>query len=168
MINETSIVEVADYFGVTKEWSFNTVYKDDDNAHDILEDILKHTRGSLIYSAGAYYLKYADTNYNPVELDLLYEDDDKTDAERGDYALFDDDSIEIVSPSRFDRANRGIVAWIDASRKDTKDELRLFNEAEYLRDGDYRDHKIELLGCTDKDMAIQLGNYYLERAILFV
>jgi hypothetical protein len=176
MINETSFAEVATYFGVTKGWGFCRVYSTDRSSYDTVMDMLKHTRGSLVYSTGAYYLKYKDTNYEVSKMDLVYNDDDKADADRGTYALFDDDSIEINSPSRFNKSNRGVIAWIDKERKYVRDELRVFSESEYLREGDYRDAKMELLGCGDgtlagevtraKDMALQLGTYYLERSIL--
>lgn len=77
-----------------------------------------------------------------------------------------DGSESISQPSRFTSVNRAVIKWVDASRDYTEDELNIVSEEDYDRAGDYRDLNIELRGCTDKTMALQLGTYYLEREIL--
>ena len=135
----------------TKGWTLNLAISSDEQAWDVVNNILIHFRGTLIWYDGKFYLRYADLNYESSEMTI------------SDMHLVQDESgraqVSIAEPTRFQRPDFMKVTFIDPEKGYVDDSIPIGDSAGVGRD-------LALTGCTDRDQAAQLGVYYLERAQL--
>ena len=149
-LDTTSWTEAADYCD-TKGFTLNLIINQDVAAIDIIDSILAHFRGELVWFDGMYYLRYADLN---DESSLMTITDEYIARDESGRAI-----INISEPSRFEKPSGIIVKYIDTEMDYAINDLPLGDET-----GDMK--SLELLGCTDREMAANLGIYTLERSRL--
>ncbi len=143
----TSWTAAANYID-SKGWAFNMVFTENDTSLDIIETILTHIRCQLLEYNGYFYLKYLDMNLESsvmtlTEDDIMRDDDGKS-------------TITVSEPTRFNKPDGAKIQYIDASKGYNPDMI-------YIGDVNGQIRQIDLLGCTDRDTAMELGFFYLER-----
>ncbi len=147
MIDLPSWISGANYCDL-KGWKLNMVIADRSKSFDILEDILRHFRGEIIWSGGKYALRYADLNYESVALVI------------GDQHILQNSSGKAVltpaQPSRYGKADGLLVKFVDAAKGYSVDDLPIGNELGVV-------NEYSLLGATDKGHVLEIGSYALER-----
>lgn len=149
-IHYPSWIAAANYCD-EKGFTFNNIISKNQNVGTILDDMRAHFRGRMNWWNGKYYLRYADLNYESVAMNLT---DDHL-AQKGDGGL----SINLSEPTVFNLPDGVRVKWRDPDNLYVEDDLPIGDEVGVIKE-------IELLGCTDREMAGILGTYYLERALL--
>ena len=149
-IDVTSWTSAANYCD-TKGWEFNGAFTDIQPAQDIVDAICSHFRGHLVWYDGIIYLRYADTNYESSSMTL--EDKHIVQNPSGDA------QISISQPSRFKRPDAMRVTYIDPDKDYVSDSVMIGDSNGQVQD-------LKLIGCTSRQMACDLGVYYLERAQL--
>ena len=149
-IDTTTWTSAANYCD-TKGWEFNGAFSTDDTAQKITDSILAHFRGTLVWYDGKIYLKYSDLNYESSVMTIT------------DSHIVQDNSgramVSISQPSRFERPNSIRVTYTDPTNNYTNNKVLIGDETGLVKD-------LVLEGCTDRQMASDLGTYYLERALL--
>ena len=143
----TSWTAAANYCD-TKNFTLNYVVESNRKCGDIINDILMHFRGQLVWYDGKFYCRYADTNYESVVYTITDRD-----------ILVSEDGIAQVSmaqPGRFSKPKMIEIEFYDAEKDYTKDVIS-------IGDDDQNPEKLTLSGCTDRTMAGILGTYQLER-----
>jgi len=146
-IDTTSWTSAANYCD-TKGWTYNRYLRQDTAAIDVVNDMKRHFRGTLVWWDGKFYLRYADLNYESSSMTLE------------DKHIVRDDSgkamIEVIAPSRFDTHDGFRVSFIDAEKQYTEDSIQIGESSGNIGD-------ISFPGCTDREMACNLATYYLEK-----
>jgi hypothetical protein len=146
-IDTDSWEEVANYIDA-KGWEFHYAVTADMTAQDVIDTILTHFRGEMVWWDGKYYLRYADLNEEAIAMTI----DDEQIAQ-------DDDGRALVSisqPSTFGTADGYRVKFIDPDKNYTEDSLIVGDALGTIKD-------FQLHGCRDRETAGILGTYYLER-----
>lgn len=148
-IDTPSWIEVINYCD-TQGFRFNGIITDG-RALDVVQQILDHFRGALIYRMGKFELKFKDMNQEtPVasitEADMV------------------EDSFSIELPSRTEIPNRCKVNFINPETNYKVDSVEILAPDAPVGE-EPRVLEIELYGC-DRGQALSLGQYYLERARL--
>lgn len=147
MIDLPSWISAANYCDL-KGWKLNMVIADKTKSFDILEDILRHFRGEIIWSGGKYALRYADLNYESVA--MVIDDQHILQNSNGKAAL------TLAQPSRYGKADGLLVKFVDAAKGYSVDDLPIGNEQGVV-------NEYSLLGATDKGHVLEIGSYALER-----
>lgn len=147
LLDLPSWISAANYCD-TKGWHLNMVIADRAKSFDILEDILRHFRGEIIWSGGKYAMRYADLNYETVA--KIITDDHIVQNSDGKAA------ITISQPSRFGKASGLVVKFVDADKGYTVDDLPIGDSLGVV-------NELSLLGSTDKSHVGEIANYNLER-----
>jgi len=146
-IDETSWTASANYCD-TKNWSLNIVFNGAIPALDILETILAHFRGQLVWWDDKFYLRYADLNYESSIMTIT------------DEHIAQDESgvaqIQIGEPSRVNKPDGLRVVWVDPEKDYETDSL-------LLGESDGNIQELQLFGCTNRNQASHIGVYELER-----
>jgi len=146
-IDLPSWISAANYFD-SKGWSFNMVVYKSEAALDIIKAILSHFRGALIWFNGKFYLRYADLNEESSRMTL--EDKHIVQNDNGLAA------ISVLQPSKFNKPDAIRVKYYNEY---VLDDIMIGDDSGTVR-------QVDLLGCTDREMAANLGYYSLERARL--
>lgn len=146
-IDTTTWTSAANYAD-TKGWGFNGAFSGNDTAQKIIDSLLTHFRGTLVWYDGTMYLKYSDLNYESSSMTIT----DKHIAQDGSGKAM----ISISQPSRFKRPNSIRVTYTDPTNNYTNNSIMIGDEVGLIKN-------MVLEGCTDRQMASDLGVYYLER-----
>ena len=146
-IDLTTWTAAANYCD-TKGWTLNYAISNDKSSQDVIDTILLHFRGCLVWYDGKYYLKYADLNFEASVMTI--QDRHILQSSLGE------SSISISQPSRHKRPDAIRVAYVDPDKDYVTD---------YVLVGDSSGVVIELKlpGCKDRQMASDLGVYNLEK-----
>jgi len=147
LIDKTSWIAAANYCD-TKDWHLNIVFNGENPAINIIDTILSHFRGEIVWWDDIIYIRYADLNYESSVMSI----EDK-------HIVQDDDGIaqiQIGEPSRANKPDGLRVVWVDP-KKDYETDSLLLGES----DGNIQE--IQLFGCTNRDHASHIGVYELER-----
>lgn len=146
-IHEASWIIAAEYCDL-KGWTYNRAIGIKEKSGDIVDDMLKHFRGSFDWYDGFLRLNFADLNYQVSLFDL----DDSLLHQTEDGKL----DISVTQPGIFSRP--------DAIRVDYTDPDAGYVENEIIIGDQYGNiNNFSLAGCADRDMASQLAMYELER-----
>ena len=135
----------------TQSWTYNGVIYGTQNASNIINRILSHFRGTLVWYDGKFYLRYADL---PLESSAMTIEDKHIAQDSSGKAL-----ISINQPSRLRRPDGARVAYTDPDKNYVTDYITIGNETGVIKE-------IGFLGCTNRQQASDLGVYNLERAQL--
>ena len=149
-LDVTSWSDAADYCD-TKGFTLNLVVTKDSAAIDTVTLILSHFRGELVWFDGTYYLRYSDLNEESSVMSIS----DEHIARDSDGTA----SISISEPSRFKKPDGIVVKYVDPELDYTVNDLPIGDESGIMA-------SLELLGCTDREIAANLGVYALERTRL--
>ncbi len=146
-IDTTTWTSAANYCD-TKGWEFNGAFCANDTAQKITDSLLAHFRGKFVWYDGKIYLKYSDLNYESSVMTI------------SDGHIVQDNSgramVSIAQPSRFKRPNSIRVTYTDATNNYMNNKVLIGDETGLIKD-------LVLEGCTDRQIASDLGTYYLER-----
>jgi len=146
-IDETSWTTAANYFD-SKGWLFNYVVQGSKNSWSIVQDMMKHFRGSISWFDGKYYLLIADINEESSVMTI----EDKHIVQDGEGRA----QIRLVQPNRFDKP-KGLRATFNNKDKDyTSDDVLVGEEGGVVEN-------ISIMGYTDKETVGNLATYQLER-----
>ena len=149
-IDYPSWIAAANYCD-EKEFTYNNVIAKNQGVGLILDEMRAHFRGRLNWFDGKYSLRYADLNYEAVAMNLT----DEHLFEAGDGSL----AVSIAEPSIFTLPDGITVKWRDPDNGFVEDDLPIGDEVGVIK-------TVNLLGCTNREMAGKLGVYHLERALL--
>ncbi len=149
IIDKASFVETAQYVA-DKGWELNLAVRPNINsgAWSIVQDMLKHFRGTLNWWDGKYYLRYADL----YEESSVFTIEDKHIQQSGDGKA----EITLTQPSRFNKANGVRITFYDETKDYIEDYITIGEETGVIED-------IVFNGITNKKYAADIGTYYLER-----
>ena len=150
----TASVDDAANFCDTKGWTLGLVLRDDSAAIDNLKQIIDTYRGDVIYSETQFKLLYRDWDSESVVMNLGESDI----VEAGGVS-----SLKISQPSVFDTPNAVRVKFCNTDNKFIVDDYVVSDSTSITADGDFREETVQLLGITDYEHAMQMGNYHLER-----
>jgi len=147
VIDITSWTTAANYCDL-KGWGLNLVLAEDEAAIDVIQRMLAHFRGTLVWYDGKYYLRYADTAYESSvmtirDYNILQGSDGKA-------------AISIGQPSRFDKPDGLRVKYTDPDKDYVLDDLVVGDNSGVIKE-------IKLIGCDDRQQAADLAVYRLER-----
>lgn len=146
-IDTTSWTEVANYID-TKGWEFHFVVTEDMNAQDVIDTILMHFRGQMVWWGGKFYLRYSDLNEEAISKTI---DDENIAQDDNGKAL-----IRITQPSTHGSADGLRVRYVDPEKSYAEDSLVVGDTLGAIKD-------LRLYGCHDRETAGILGTYYLEK-----
>jgi len=150
LIELDSWISAANYCDV-KGWRLNMLIADRSNSYDILENILRHFRGQIVWSSGKYQLRYADLNYESVAMVL------------GNEHIFTNSdgraALSISQPSRFGKADGMLVKFVDADKGYSLDDLPVGDQGGVIND-------LILSGSTSRSHVAEIATYLMERANL--
>jgi hypothetical protein len=146
-IDTSSWEDAADYCD-TQGWEIHFALSENQPAADIRDLILMHFRGAMVWYDGKYYLRYADLNAESsvrtlTDADVLHEESGKS-------------TLSISESSQFSVPDAVRVRWIDPEKGYAEDDFIIGDETGVVK-------QLDLLGCTDREQAGQLGTYNLER-----
>ena len=137
-----------------KGWLCDLRLDSDDTASDMLEAILITFRGSLLFSADKYKIKFSDMDYESPVLtitdDLVVEVNGET-------------SLTITQPSIFDTPNAVRLKWTNPENKYVTDEYQLADLDAQASDGYVREESYDVVGMTSNANVMKMANYLLER-----
>jgi hypothetical protein len=146
-IDTTSWTEAANYID-TKGWEFHFVVTEDMNAQDVIDTILMHFRGQMVWWGGKFYLRYSDLNEEAISMTI---DDENIAQDDNGKAL-----IRITQPSTYGSADGLRVRYVDPNKSYAEDSLIVGDTLGTIKD-------LRLYGCHDRETAGILGTYYLEK-----
>lgn len=146
-LDTTTWTAAANYCDI-KGWTLNYAVNKNQLAHDVIDAVLLHFRGKLVWYDGKYYLRYSDLNYESSAMTL--EDEHIVQSPSGESSMF------ITQPSRFKRPDAIRVAYIDPDKEYVTDYVTVGDTTGVVRE-------LRLSGCTDRQQASDLGVYELER-----
>jgi len=149
-LDTTTWTSAANYCD-TKSWGLNLAVSRNQGAQEVLDTILSHFRGSIVYWSGKFYLYYADLNDESSVMTI--EDENIMIDSRGKAAA------TISQPSGFRRPDGLRVTFLDPDQNYISDQIPIGDDTGVLND-------FKILGATSRDQAMQLGVYNLERAQL--
>ena len=133
----------------TKGWTLNLVLSTRSNADTIINSICSHFRGQMVWYNNMLYLKYSDLNYESSVMDI---DDEHIVVEEGSGKAL----ISMSSPSLFGTPDAVRVSFIDPDKDYSVDNVVVGEVTGVVTD-------FSLPGCTNKQQALDLGVYQLER-----
>ena len=145
---DTTTWESAANYCDTKGWALNYAISKDQLAQDVIDTMLLHFRGQLVWYDGKYYLRYSDLNFEASVMTL--EDKHIVQGANGE------SSMSITQPSRFKRADAIRVAYVDPDKDYVTDYVTVGDSSGVVRE-------LRLAGCKDRKHASDLGVYVLER-----
>lgn len=137
----------ATYFD-NKGWESHYIV-DGQTAQRVIDDLLRLFRGTLVWFDGVWFLRYSDMYEETTERVLTDTDIIRTSSGKA--------SVTISKTSEAKKPTGVLVGWVDPDRNYIEDDFIIGNESGYVME-------LPLKGCHNKDMATQLGNYYLEKA----
>lgn len=146
-IDTDSFTEVANYIDA-KGWEFHYAVTADMSGQDMVDTILTHFRGEMVWWDGKYYLRYADLNDESIAMTLT-----------DDHIAQGDDGkamVQVSQPSTFGTSDGYRVRFIDPGKNYTEDSLIVGDALGVITD-------FRLYGCRNRETAGILGTYYLER-----
>ena len=146
-IDTTTWTAAANYCD-TKGWTLNYAISNDQSSQDVIDTILLHFRGCLVWYDGKYYLKYADLNFEASVMTL--QDRHILQSSLGE------SSISISQPSRHKRPDAIRVAYVDPDKDYVTDYVLVGDSSGVVSE-------LKLPGCKDRQMASDLGVYNLEK-----
>ena len=147
-LDTDSFIAAANYCD-TKSWTINMgISKSEDKKKDILDNILTLFRGEVVWYDGRGSLRYRDLN---VESSVMTIEDEHI-VQMSDGR----DNITINQPTSLQRPDGYKVAILDPDKEYTVDHIPV---GESLG----RIDELQLIGCTNRQQAADLGVYYLER-----
>ena len=132
----------------TKGWTLNYAINKSQLAHDVINIILLHFRGKLVWYDGKFYLRYSDLNFESSVMSL--EDKHIAQGASGESSMF------VTQPSRFKRPDAIRVAYIDTDKEYVTDYVTVGDTTGVVKE-------LKLPGCTNRQQASDLGVYELER-----
>jgi hypothetical protein len=135
----------------TESWTFNGVVYGTQSASNVINQILSHFRGTLVWYDGKFYLHVADL---PTESSVMTIQDKHILQDASGRAM-----VSIKQPSRLRRPDGARITYVDPDKNYVTDHITVGSETGVVRD-------IKLLGCTSRQQASDLGIYNLERAQL--
>ncbi|WP_041281517.1 phage tail protein [Desulfocurvibacter africanus] len=156
VIDEASVISAANYCDTLdkdtngKKWMAHFGFKQED-AQDIVDTLLSHFRGNLVWYDGQFHLRYADLEHEAVAMAL---DESMIRVDNEGRA-----QISMSQPSRHKKPDNVEVTWTDPTGNYTTDTLQIG-----LAGGVSQD--IDLSGFLDRTLAARMGSYHLERALL--
>jgi hypothetical protein len=146
-IDTTSWTSAANYCD-TKGWTLNMVVNQNQPAQQVVDTMLLHFRGHIVWYDGQFYMRYSDTAYESSIMTLT------------DSHIVQDASgkamISISQPSRWKRPDTIRVKFVDTDMDYTTDDIMLGDNAGVV-------NELRLPGCTNRQQAADLGVYHLER-----
>ena len=134
-----------------KGWEYNGVITGNKNADDVINQILFHFRGTLVWYDGKFYLRYSDLNDESTVMNLT--DSHIAQDQNGKAA------ISIKQNPRLQRPDSIRVAYTEPDKDYVTDHIMIGNDSGVV-------NNITLPGCTNREMASNLGVYELERSQL--
>jgi hypothetical protein len=146
-IDTTSWTSAANYCD-TKGWGFNYAITSDTPAHRVIDLILRHFRGTLVWYDNKFYLRYADVNDESSVMTLTDSHIAQNSKGRA--------QIQLAQPSRFKRPTGVRVAYMDADKDYVIDHVMIGTETGTI-------DEVSLIGASSRQMASDLGTYELER-----
>jgi hypothetical protein len=146
-IDTTSWTSAANYCD-TKGWTLNMVIKRNQPAQYVVDSMLLHFRGHIVWYDGQFYMRYSDTAYESSVMTLT---DSHIVQDATGKAM-----VSISQPSRWKRPDTIRVKFVDPDLDYTTDDLMLGENAGVV-------NEIRLPGCTNRQQAADLGIYQLER-----
>lgn len=150
LIDIPSWTSAANYCD-TKGWEINMLLADRSNSYDVFEDILRHFRGSVVWSEGKYKLYYADLNYESVAMNIT----DESIVQNQDGTAM----VSLSQPSQYGKADGLLVKFVDANKNYSLDDIPVGDSTGVVND-------LSLLGSTSKIHVQEIATYLLERQIL--
>ena len=147
-IDITSWTDVANYCD-TKEWTLNLALISLMNADNIINTICLHFRGQPVWYNNTLYLRYADLYYESSVMDI---DDEHiaVDTESGKAM------VSMSGPTRFGVPDGIRVSFLDPEKGYSVDSVVVGEVNGVISD-------FNLVGCTNKQQALDLAVYQLER-----
>lgn len=149
-VDQQSFADAADYCDF-KNWTLNMIFGDEANAQQIIDIILFHFRGVLIWREGQIFVRFAElktihanTNVKTIEDKHIVQD------------VTGVGLISISEASQFSTPDALRVKYIDPENDYIEDSILIGEDNGVVNDISYP-------GCTDRQMAMDLGTYYLER-----
>jgi len=149
-LDTTTWTSAANYCD-TKGWGLNFIVSRDETAQEVLDNILAHFRGSIVYWSGTFFLYYADLNDESSTMTI--EDEHILQDSTGKAA------VTISQATRFKRPDGLRVTFLDPDNEYISDSIPIGDDIGVLND-------FKLLGAASRTQAMQLGVYNLERAQL--
>ncbi|HQP29942.1 MAG TPA: phage tail protein [Deltaproteobacteria bacterium] len=134
-----------------KGWKLNLKLTGNEAGGDVIDTILDHFRGNLVWRGGKYVLRYADLNYEASVMSITDE-----------HILRDAQgaaAISIGQPGRSSKPDAVRVTFVDPDKDYATDSFIVGEDDGVVID-------LRLPGCTDRSMAGALATYELERARL--
>jgi hypothetical protein len=147
VIDTTTWTSAANYCE-TKGWTLNYAVNKNQIAQDVINTMLLHFRGKLVWYDGKFYLRYADLNYESSLMTLQ----DKHILQGGSGGA----SVKISQPGRHDRPDGLRVAYVDPDQGYVTDYVSIGDSTGIIKE-------LRLSGCTSRQQASDLGVYELER-----
>jgi len=159
-IDTTSVIDAKNYC-ITKGWTCNLPIIEDDNAGDILDDILITFRGQVIYSEGKFKMRYLDLNYEAIAMSL----DESDILSVGNASTFKANPQSDI----FDRPNAIRIKYLtdqggpDGESKYQVADYVLPDSDAIAEEGDYREKTVAIFGMNNLTLAQPMAGYLLER-----
>jgi len=146
-IDIPSWTTAADYCDA-QGWTLNILINQDKTARDIVNEILRTFRGSLVWWDGKFYLRYSDLDEESSAMTL---EDKHIVRDAGGKAV-----ISLSQPSKFGIHDGLRINYIDAKKNFNPDSILIGEEAGNIGN-------VTLNGVTDREIAGKIGTYLLER-----
>ncbi len=151
IIDEQSVIDAANYCDA-KGWKYNKLVQEW-NSQDVVEDMLTHFRGAIIWSEGLFHFRCFDTDYETSVFTIT------------DEHIYQDASnraqLVIGQPSRWTKPDTLSCEFTDPGKHYTSDFLAVPSTAV----GGIVE-EIDLSGYLEKETVGKMGTYLLERALL--
>lgn len=135
----------------TYGWSLNYIIGSRVQAQSVIDTILGHFRGALYWWDGKISLRYLDLDYETS----LFAIEDKHIARDTEGRA----SVTVSQPSTFNIPDGVIVSYMNRRNNWTKDSIVVGERLGQTK-------AIDFVGYTDRDLALKMGTYTLERQLL--
>jgi len=146
-IHQASWIVAAEYADL-KGWTYNRALGIKDKSGDVVDDMVRHLRGSLDWYNGLLRLNFADLNYQVSVLDLT----DEELYQKKDGSM----EVSISEAGRFIKPDAVRVRYSEPESNYADNEIVIGDSYGNIQ-------RLDLAGCADRDMASQLAIYELER-----
>jgi hypothetical protein len=147
IIDATTWNAAANYCD-TKNFMMNYFLGDRMQATKVIDTAIILFRGCMVWFDGKFYLRYADLNYESSCFEIT------------DSHIVQDESgkaqVSVSQPSAGDKPNGLRVKFTDPTKDYLLDDLMVGESIGLIKE-------LRLDGCADRNMALNLGNYNLER-----
>ncbi len=154
MIDTQSVIDAANWCDVGLEsvpYQFNGIIMDRKTFSENIQDILNSFRAYMLWSNGKYYLNIY--SYDTACMTL-------TENDTGTLP----DQFQISMPGIPETPNRILVTFADSNDNYVAKEVTIDDTTSITLDGEPRQIEMVLIGCTDYELAVQLGTFHLKRA----